>query len=226
MDGRLLETFALYKEQKKIIWFQDRLLHRILTTNQFVSKFTNTNPRCSFCKREIETLIHLFCRCEVIARLWSAVGRAAAMSGLSLLLDEKNIILGDYVLDADIPNAKEDMICQIMLLFKFYIYRTKVASGHVGFVSACKYVKFMVAADRPVIDAGGSDKERCVGEAYDWAIEMLDQWIAWGEGERAMGCLRTVACRPLTCLAGIAWGRRLVGTSERDGSGRDVIVPR
>ena len=45
----------------------------------------------------------------------------------------------------------------------------------------------MVAADRPVIDAGGSDKERCVGEAYDWAIEMLDQWIAWGEGGESDG---------------------------------------
>ena len=60
------------------------------------------------------------------------------------------------------------MICQILLLIKLYIYRTKIASGQVGFVSACTYVKSMVAADRPVIDAGGSDKERRVGEAYDY----------------------------------------------------------
>ena len=163
---------------KKIVWFQDRLLHRILTTNQFVSKFTDTNPECSFCKRDTETLIHLFCRCYVISGLWSEVKRAASMSGVAMSLDEKNIIMGTDIVDKSVSDTKRELVRQIILLFKFYIYRAKVASGSMDFSSACAYVKAMVVADCPVRDAEISDKERLIIDAHDWAINMLNQWMS------------------------------------------------
>ena len=163
-------------KNKKIIWFQDRLLHRILTTNHFVSKFTNQDSRCSFCKRDAETLIHLFCRCEVTSRLWSAVDRSASRTGLSLSLNEKSIVLGSDLTDTSISNEKADVIRLIILLFKFYIYRTKVASGEMSFSRACAYVKGMLLADRPVKDVVATEKEKRIVEAYRWADTLLSQW--------------------------------------------------
>ena len=165
-------------KNKKIIWFQDRLLHRILTTNQFVSRFTNQDPRCSFCKRDTETLIHLFCRCEVIISLWSAVDSSASRSGLLLSLNEKSIILGNDITDTNIPDEKADVIRLVILLFKFYIYRTKVASGEVSFSRACAYVKGMLLADRPMRDVMITDRKKRIVEAYRWADALLSQWSA------------------------------------------------
>ena len=31
-----------------LLWFQDKLMHRILTTNTFVAKFTDISPLCTF----------------------------------------------------------------------------------------------------------------------------------------------------------------------------------
>ena len=174
-------VYGMYRsctKNKKIIWFQDRLLHRILTTNQFVSRFTNQDSRCSFCKRDTETLIHLFCRCEVIISLWSAVGSSASRSGLLLSLNEKSIILGNDITDTNVPDEKADVIRLVILLFKFYIYRTKVASGEVSFSRACAYVKGMLLADRPVRDVVTTDKKKRIVEAYMWADALLSHWSA------------------------------------------------
>ena len=164
---------------KKIIWFQDRILHRILTTNQLVSEFSDTDPKCSFCKGTEETLLHLFCHCEVIAGLWSAVECSASRSGLLLTLNEYSIILGNGITDASVSDEKAKMVSLIILLFKFYIYRTKVASGVVTSSLACAYIKAMIAADTPTIELATTEKEASVIETCRWAVEMLNQWMEW-----------------------------------------------
>lgn len=166
-----------YTRNKKIIWFQDRLLHRILTTNLFISKFTDADPSCAFCKNFNETLLHLFCHCNAVVRLWSEVERAAVRSGLSINLEDKNIILNEDVAGGNLSDSRKNLLCQIVLLFKFYIYRTKVASSQLSFKLACVYVKSMVVADRPIIDHESSNNVARIDEAYRWAIDMLEQWI-------------------------------------------------
>ena len=50
-------------------WFQYRLVHRILATNSFLHKIGRAeSPLCSFCNREVETLVHLFYRCPNVNR--------------------------------------------------------------------------------------------------------------------------------------------------------------
>ena len=169
----------------KIIWFQDRLLHRILTTNHFVARFTNVEPACSFCKRDTETLIHLFCRCEVISRLWSELKRVASRSGVTLFLCDKNIITGQNVMDDSFSLMKRNMVSQMILLFKFYIYRARIASGEIRFWTACAYVKDMICADRPMRKDVSSDVENKVHEGFDWVIDMLGHWLSLPTMEQA-----------------------------------------
>lgn len=161
---------------RKIIWFQDRLLHRILTTNAFMAKFTETTADCSLCQNETETLIHLFFYCNVAARLWSAVGRALSLVGVNaLVLDEKAIILGIDYDNLNMAIERKHIVQQVILLFKFFIYRCKVSSGHVDLKAAFRYVKCMINADRPVNVDNSKIEDKKKDESYEWANNILSQ---------------------------------------------------
>ena len=57
-------------------WFQFRLLHRILATNTFLHKIgIVTSNLCSFCKRDPETISHLFYQCPIISNFWMNVSQ-------------------------------------------------------------------------------------------------------------------------------------------------------
>ena len=52
-------------------WFQFKVLQRILYTNDLLFKM-NLVPRkeCTFCNKQIETVIHLICDCTHIKHIW------------------------------------------------------------------------------------------------------------------------------------------------------------
>ena len=53
----------------KLRWFQFRLIHRILGTNAFLFKIGKTDSSlCTFCSNASETLIHIFCHCNVVMK--------------------------------------------------------------------------------------------------------------------------------------------------------------
>ena len=61
-------------EDTKLRWLQFRLLHNILTTNLSVSKFKpNQSHLCEFCKKEKESIKHLFWACPHVQQFWKDV---------------------------------------------------------------------------------------------------------------------------------------------------------
>ena len=53
------------------IWFQFRIIQRILGTNHFLKKIKITNnDLCQICGEQAETLVHLFSECEKVCDLW------------------------------------------------------------------------------------------------------------------------------------------------------------
>ena len=51
----------------KLYWFQYRILHRILATNDLLNKMNiKQNNLCTFCNEEIEKLEHLFWQCNTV----------------------------------------------------------------------------------------------------------------------------------------------------------------
>ena len=44
---------------------QYRILHRILTVDFYLKKINvKTNNQCYLCKNGVETILHVFCKCE------------------------------------------------------------------------------------------------------------------------------------------------------------------
>jgi len=59
-------------KSSKLRVFNFKFLHRRLSTNDFLYKIgLSDNEKCTFCKRETETLFHLFWNCESTQLLWN-----------------------------------------------------------------------------------------------------------------------------------------------------------
>ena len=56
------------------IWFQYRILYRILGVNELLVKMENAeNDKCRLCHCHVETITHLFSECTVTKALWNNV---------------------------------------------------------------------------------------------------------------------------------------------------------
>jgi len=65
------KTPFLCTKISKLIVFQFKLLHRRLATNIFLTKINlKDNEQCTFCKKDKETLIHLFWTCDITNFFW------------------------------------------------------------------------------------------------------------------------------------------------------------
>ena len=56
--------------------FQFKILHRILATNKKLKQFRIIDSDlCDFCGLETESIIHIFCECEVTTPIWQHISR-------------------------------------------------------------------------------------------------------------------------------------------------------
>ena len=145
--GNTFDWCQLYKrahisiKDTALVWFQDKILHRILTTNTFVAKFTSSTELCTFCDDERETLLHLFVTCPKVRIVWEHVEcRIEDKLGIKVMLGKADIIVG---LDDRYQMSLEDMngVQRLILLAKYYIYRTKAAKGLLSSVSLNNYCR-------------------------------------------------------------------------------------
>ena len=125
-----LDWPAIYSSLKnstsdtKLRWFQYRILHRVLTTNDYLYKRKVVHSdRCTFCKTEKEKIRHLFWDCtytetfgkhvlEWIAKNTPHV-RSFNITEQLAIFGVKDDVTTDKVLDL------------IMLMAKYYIFRCR-----------------------------------------------------------------------------------------------------
>ena len=56
----------------KLRWFQYKIFNRFLTTNTFMHKIgQRVDNLCTFCKKEAETIEHLFAESNKVTKIWS-----------------------------------------------------------------------------------------------------------------------------------------------------------
>ena len=118
---------SLYKITKdsKLIWFQYRVIHNILSTNRSVSKYNDLqSDKCQFCKIESEHIYHLLFECSKIEMFWKELCNkinSRCSHAHNLQLSRTLILFG-----TDINHQKTDDILKlIVLMAKQYMYRCK-----------------------------------------------------------------------------------------------------
>ena len=102
-----------------LIWFQYRLIHRILGTRDYTTKIKITSTsKCRLCNNATETIAHLFYYCQKTLDLWNKL-RQWISQNTNLTLPNRIdfILLGYYVIE---PNFIP--INFIFLITKRYIF--------------------------------------------------------------------------------------------------------
>ena len=108
----------------KLRWFQYRLIHRIISTNTFLSLIgVRDNNTCSFCNNFPETLIHLFWDCQIIKDFWRNLEEWLKSECVHIC----NIQLtkNDIFLQIQEKQRTDNILNLIVLLAKVYIYKAK-----------------------------------------------------------------------------------------------------
>jgi hypothetical protein len=127
-----------HAKNTKLCWFQYRIIHRILGTNTFLYKIKVKDCNfCTFCKEKPETIEHLLWRCHKVSDLWHELNRwIFEMTYIEIPLNLEIAMFGLlHPYDANLIKNK------IILLTKFYIFRTKVNEGMVNFEALKNYLK-------------------------------------------------------------------------------------
>ena len=104
-----------------LIWFQYRLTHRILGTNDLLFKI-NIKPSylCSFCKKERETFTHLFLDCNFVSKIWKNLEDLIfEKCDLTIKFSPEDIIFSSI-------NVYSPGLNIILLLAKKHIYNARV----------------------------------------------------------------------------------------------------
>lgn len=108
-----------------IRWFQLRIIHRILGTNKFLHKIgILDNDKCTFCKNESETILHVLCTCNIVRTFWNELFQWMK-DGCTHIYNLN--ILDNEILFGITDNKKADYVLNfILLLAKQYIYKCKM----------------------------------------------------------------------------------------------------
>ena len=103
--------------------FQYKLLNRIIFTNDKLFKFKLVDsPSCNFCKTNEESLEHLLFFCKITEFFWKEVLSWPAILNNEIVdFSLIDVLFGKFDIDEDFI-----VINHILLLAKFYIYRSKL----------------------------------------------------------------------------------------------------
>ena len=105
----------------KLRSFQFKVIHNILYTNEKLHKigYSDTSS-CTFCKKNTQTLLHLFVECENIRPLWKQITDELLQPYGIKRLSNKDILLGILV------EKQNNVINHIIMEAKYYIYTCKL----------------------------------------------------------------------------------------------------
>jgi len=110
----------------KLIEFQFKLLHRRISTNEFLTKIgVQEDPNCSFCKVELEKLMHLFWSCSKVIPFWNSLTQLLKLPKIF----PEHYTVNNYVALGLIPecskNHRQINICVLLARHFIWICKNK-----------------------------------------------------------------------------------------------------
>ena len=123
-QARLLKQTSYvfqYTNDINLRWFNYKIAHRILATNDYLFKIKIRNSNlCSFCGNEVETLKHLFISCELVDNIWTLLQQwIYEKCGFLLNYSKLELLFGKIGNIFSAPNT-------IVILVKHYICRQRL----------------------------------------------------------------------------------------------------
>ena len=117
-------------------WFQYRIIHRILGTNELLYKINyKDNPKCSFCNKNVESLEHLFWDCKIIFDMIHIL-----FSNFKIKLTRLQFLLG-------MQNA-DQYTNLLLVIVKKYIYNCKMLGRKPSIEVAKRYIDYHFQLER------------------------------------------------------------------------------
>ena len=128
----------------KIRMFQFKVLHRIIPLNKFLFRIGIVEMyNCSFCHVEPESIIHIFCECNVTRNLWFDIQTWLTENNVNIQsCSKEDLILcntGVYILD---------ILC---LVFKYYIFVKKCKQEELTVQGFRALLKRIYETDRYIV---------------------------------------------------------------------------
>ncbi|XP_077863933.1 uncharacterized protein LOC144348547 [Saccoglossus kowalevskii] len=128
--------------------FQFKILHKILVTNINLVKMKPPrveNALCTFCQKEDETLVHLFCECSYVKFFWE---NFFMLWGNKLKMQHRpkqwQIILGDPEVSC--------LVNFLILLGKRFVYISKCKQNKPDFIDFKRYVQSIQNIELAIAD--------------------------------------------------------------------------
>ena len=128
-------------QNTKLHWFQYRILHRILATNDLLMKMNiKQNNLCHFCNEEIEKLAHLFWHCNVVNRFGENIEQwIYNKSNYLINIDKLRAIFG-----INIP------VNYLLIVTRHYIYNCKLSNKNLSITGWQNYVKQYIQVEKMI----------------------------------------------------------------------------
>ena len=119
---------------RKMQWFQIRILHRIIGTNDFLYKIKYIeNNLCTFCRQKAETIEHLFWECGLSKTVWQSL--RIFQPDMFSTLDIENVVFGFRQ-----PSAKAKNL--VIISAKMYIFQCRAKSCKPSILGVKQYINF------------------------------------------------------------------------------------
>lgn len=131
----------------KLHWFQYRIMHRILGTNDLLTKMNiKQNNLCTFCLTETEKIEHLFWQCNVVNQFWEQVNQWIYTKGDYML----NINKYRAIFGMPQTNLFIRPINYILILTRYYIYKCKMKNTNLDIRIWENDVKQFIAIEKSI----------------------------------------------------------------------------
>lgn len=136
---KLCKLPFIVTKNSKLQWLQYRIIHRIISTNKFLYKINKaSNTLCTFCKKDEETIEHLFWYCECVQKFIDAIDVWFLENGISILFSKENFLFGNpsHVYKGNPEN-------NILLWIKQFIYNAKIFNTALNIPGIKEKLKYM-----------------------------------------------------------------------------------
>ena len=129
--------------------FQYKILHRILPTNSKLFQYNiKDSELCDFCLIDRESILHIFCECEIATSIWDSVVEWYNSFGYNLdYLSDAQIVFGDPSFDP--------IFNRIILITKIEIFNSKSKNRRVLLGAIIQRLKYQFQIEKFIATKNG-----------------------------------------------------------------------